>query len=59
VVQRLLAAYGTLKNCVQIEDASILSPTMEYKYYCPAIGFLALEEMIDRGEAELVSIFCP
>jgi hypothetical protein len=55
--KKVTVPYGTFDECVQIEDASLLSPTIEYKYYCPAIGFLAFEEVIDGGpEAELVGI---
>jgi hypothetical protein len=52
--------YGTLKNCIQIQDLTPFEPRREYKYYCPDIAFLALEKLVGFGpEAELVSISRP
>lgn len=47
---------GTYENCVKTEDVNPLDETgaIEFKYYCPGIGF-ALEEF-DAGNLELVSL---
>ena len=42
--------YGTFENCIQIRDMSRIDK--EYKYYCPAAGFLVREETI-RGALKL------
>lgn len=50
---------GTFRGCVQTRDWSVIDKTVnEYKYYCPQVGFLTLEEAAPRGgeSAELVSI---
>jgi hypothetical protein len=55
--KKITVSYGTLENCLQIRDWSMIEPDNEYKYYCPAIGFLALEEAVGGGpQAELVSV---
>jgi hypothetical protein len=55
--KKVTVPFGTFENCLQIKDSSFLDITAEYKYYCPDIGFLALEEMIGRpAEAALVSV---
>jgi hypothetical protein len=52
--------FGTFEDCVQIKDWSIILSATEYKYYCPEVGFLVLEEVVGRGPAaELVSISRP
>jgi hypothetical protein len=57
---KVTVPYGTLENCLQIQDSSPLEVSREYKYYCPDIAFLALEELVGFGpEAELVSISRP
>jgi hypothetical protein len=58
--QTVTVPHGTLENCVQIRDTSPLDPIAEFKYFCPDVGFLALEEVVGRGaEAELVSVTRP
>ena len=58
--QKVTVPFGILENCVQIRDSSPLDPTAEFKYFCPDIGFLALEEVLGRGaEAELVTVSRP
>jgi hypothetical protein len=58
--RKITVPYGTLENCLQIQDSSPLEPAREYKYFCPDIAFLALEELVGFGaEAELVSISRP
>jgi|SoiMethySBSTD1v2_1073268.scaffolds.fasta_scaffold294496_3 hypothetical protein len=37
--------YATFRDCVQIRDWSRIEKTAnEYKYYCPGVGFVVLEE---------------
>jgi len=37
--------YGTFQGCVQIRDWSRIEKSAnEYKYYCPGVGFVVLEE---------------
>jgi hypothetical protein len=52
---------GTYRGCVQTRDWSPIDRTeKEYKYYCPQIGFLALEEAAQGGEsAQLLSVSAP
>ena len=43
--KKVKVPYGTLDDCLQIRDWSRIEKTAnEYKYYCPAVGFVALEE---------------
>jgi hypothetical protein len=43
--KRVKVPYGTFQDCVQTRDWSRIEKTAnEYKYYCPAIGFMVLEE---------------
>ena len=55
--KKITVPYGTFENCIQIKDPSFLSVTAEYKYFCPAVGFLVREET-NRGriQAELVGV---
>jgi hypothetical protein len=51
--------YGTFRGCLQTRDWSVIDRTVnEYKYYCPQVGFLTLEEAAVRGgdRAGLVGI---
>ena len=43
--KKITVPYGTFENCLQIRDSS--SVENEYKYYCPAVGFLVREETIN------------
>jgi hypothetical protein len=55
--KRVTVPYGTFENCLQIEDWSLIEAGREYKYYCPAIGFLVREETIGGAiEADLVDV---
>jgi hypothetical protein len=62
--KKVKVAYGTLDNCLQTRDWSRIEKTAnEYKYYCPAVGFVVLEEsawpLASRlwdGKMELVSV---
>jgi hypothetical protein len=42
--QKVSVPFGTFENCLQIKDSSLLSTTIEHKYYCPAVGYVALEK---------------
>jgi hypothetical protein len=53
---------GTFRGCVQTGNwSSIDRAENEYKYYCPQVGFLALEEAASQGgeTAQLVSVSTP
>jgi hypothetical protein len=42
--KKVKVPYGTLDDCLQTRDWSRIEKTAnEYKYYCPAVGFVALE----------------
>jgi hypothetical protein len=57
---KIAVPYGTMENCLQVLDLTPLEPRREYKYYCPDIAFLALEQQVGFGpEAALVSISRP
>jgi hypothetical protein len=48
---------GKFENCLKVRDWSRIEAGNEHKYYCLAIGFLAMEESIEGGEKlELVEI---
>jgi hypothetical protein len=49
---------GTFRGCLQTRDWSVIDKTVnEYKYYCPQVGFLTLEEAPGGGDrAPLVSV---
>jgi hypothetical protein len=58
--RKVTVPYGTLENCLQVQEFTRLEAGREYNYYCPAIAFLALEELAGFGpEAELVSVSRP
>jgi hypothetical protein len=58
--KRVTVPHGTFENCLQIEDWSLNEHGREYKYYCPAIGFLVREEKIGGAiEADLVGVANP
>ena len=56
--ERVSVQYGSLSRCIQTKDYNPLSPgPVEHKYYCPDVGFVALEVELEDGErVELVSI---
>ena len=41
--KKVTVPYGTFENCLQIKDSTPLGSSIEYKYYCPAVGFVTLE----------------
>ena len=48
---------GAYDNCLQIRDWSHIEPGKEHKYYCPAVGFLTMEESVGGGDKlELVEV---
>jgi hypothetical protein len=42
--------FGNFEDCLQIRDWSRIEQGKEYKYYCPTVGFLVVEETIGGGE---------
>jgi hypothetical protein len=45
VGKKVKVPYGTFDNCLQTRDWSRIEKTAnEYKYYCPGVGFVVLEE---------------
>lgn len=46
---------GTFDNCLQSKDWSRLESAADYKYYCPAAGFVVLEEST-TGSGEIVEL---
>ena len=51
--------YGTFQGCLQTRDSSLIDKKAnEYKYYCPAVGQLVLDERVSgpRESTELVGI---
>ena len=56
--KKVTVSSGTLDDCLQTRDWSKIESTAnEYKYYCPAVGFVVLEESVKNGreKVELVS----
>ena len=50
---------GTFHGCVQTRDWSLIDRTLnEYKYYCPGVGYVALQEAAPAGgnSSQLVRI---
>jgi hypothetical protein len=64
VGKQVRVPYGTLDGCVQTRDWSQIERTAnEFKYYCPAVGFVVLEEtawlgatLFGEGKTELVDV---
>lgn len=59
--KKVTVPYGTFANCLQTRDWSAIDKSAnEYKYYCPDVGFVVLEEQVadnkDRVELVRVSI---
>lgn len=62
--QQISVPQGVLDDCVQVRDWSRIERTAnEYKYFCPAVGFKALEEsawlgagILGSAKTELVSV---
>lgn len=49
--------YGTFSGCLKTKDWSHLEASViEFKYYCPQVGNVVLEEEPDGGEAELINV---
>ena len=63
VGKQIKVPYGTLDGCLQTRDWSrIEKMANDYKYYCPTVGFVVLEELawpgasLLEGKTELVSV---
>jgi hypothetical protein len=56
--EEVTVPYGTFTNCLQTREFSTLDPELnEYKFYCPDVGGVTLEEVIDSGETvELIDV---
>lgn len=58
--EKVSLTYGDFKDCLETKDYSRLEPALiEYKYYCPEVGFLTQEkENVDGNPhtIELVSV---
>jgi hypothetical protein len=56
--EEVTVPFGTFTNCLQTREFSTLDPALqEYKFYCPDVGAVALEEVIDSGErVELIDV---
>jgi hypothetical protein len=56
--KKITTPAGTFDKCLQIRDWSKIEWAREHKYYCPAVGFLVLEESTwpFGGKMELVNI---
>lgn len=57
--KKVVVPYGVFEGCLQTRDWNNLEPGLnEYKYYCPAVGFVVLEESVTGGQekVELVNI---
>jgi hypothetical protein len=49
--EEVTVPYGTFANCLQTREFSTLDPELnEYKYYCPDVGAVTQEVVIDSGE---------
>jgi hypothetical protein len=57
---KVTVPHGIFENCLQVKDWNLLKPGAEFKYFCPAVGFLALELEQEGGggvqRVELVSV---
>ena len=54
--EKVNLAYGSFEDCLKIRDWSLIEKTAnEYKYYCPEIGFVVLEESASE-RVELVAV---
>ena len=56
--KKVSVPFGTFENCLQTRDWSTLDNTLnEYKYYCPDVGFVTMEESVSGSEKiELVNV---
>lgn len=60
--KKVAVPYKTFENCLQTRDWSMIDQSAnEYKYYCPSVGFVVLEESVKRGQGkvELVNVSTP
>jgi hypothetical protein len=56
--KKVTTTAGTFDDCLQVRDWSRIETASEHKYYCPAIGFLVLEESTAPagGRVELIAV---
>jgi hypothetical protein len=50
--KKVSVASGTFENCLQTKDSTRLAPTIVYKYYCPAVGYVVFEESASGAPLE-------
>ncbi len=49
--ETVIISYGTFTNCLKVRGWTLLEPGIsEHEFYCPEIGFTALEIEFDSGE---------
>lgn len=57
--KKVVVPFGTFENCLQTRDWSQIDSSLnEYKYYCPEVGFVTLEENLVNIEerVELLNV---
>lgn len=56
--KKVTSPAGTFDNCLQVRDWSMIEWGGDYKYYCPEVGFIVLEESawFFGGRTELASV---
>ena len=57
--EKITIPFGAFENCLKTRDWSQIEKSLgEYKYYCPAVGFVVLEESAQGGseKVELISV---
>lgn len=60
--KKVVVPYGTFEDCLQTRDWSRIDQSAnEYKYYCPNVGFVVMEESVKsgQGKVELVDVSIP
>ncbi len=57
--KKITVPHGTFEGCLQTRDWSMVDASLnEYKYYCPDVGFIVMEESISGGQekVELIGV---
>jgi hypothetical protein len=56
--KKVTVPYGSFEGCLQTRDSTRLESSKEDKYYCPAVGFVVLEQSVTSGgeKVELVGV---
>lgn len=65
--KKVTIRYGTFEGCIQIRDWSLIEKAAnEFKYYCPGVAFMVLEELagpvaslVGESKSELVAVTQP